>query len=78
MPKEPSALAKLTGSTGDAVTDGPPRVLLGTFACSLTTALCIIFNANTPLTGALVTTAGSGAALAAILFDTFIKPNIRG
>lgn len=78
MAKDDSTLAKLTGSTGDAVTDAPPRILLGTFACGLTTAACIIFNADTALTGALVTTAGSGAGLTAILFDAFIKPKIRG
>jgi trans-2-enoyl-CoA reductase len=80
MPEETTAstAAILTGSTGNAMVDGPPRVLLVSFSCGLTTAVCIAFSANAALTGALVTTAGSGAGLVAILFDAFIKPKIRG
>lgn len=73
-----STAAILTGSTGNAMVDGPPRVLLVSFSCGLVTAACLIFGANSALTGALVTTAGSGAGLVAILFDAFIRPKIRG
>lgn len=66
----------LTGSTGSAWADAPPRVLVGGFACGLVTALCIALNADAALTGALVTTAGSGASLAWIVFDAVIRDRL--
>jgi trans-2-enoyl-CoA reductase len=66
----------VTGSTGNAMVDAPPRVLLVTFAGGLATALCLAFGADAALTGALVTTSSAGAGIAAVLFDGLIKPRL--
>ena len=66
----------VTGSTGNAWQDAPPRVLAGTFLSSIVTAGCYIAGADGILTGMLVTSAGTGAALGWIVFDAAVKPRL--
>jgi hypothetical protein len=74
--KKNTATQVLTGSTGKAAIDMTPRAAWVTFAGSCATIACALGGVDTALTGIVVTTASTGAVLAAAAFDGFIRPRL--
>jgi len=76
MPDKPKATAVLTGSTDRPIQDMTPRAAFIAFAGGFSTVVCIAIGADAALTGAVVTTASTGAVLAAACFDATIKKRL--
>ena len=74
--KKNTATEVLTGSTGNAAIDMTPRAAFIAFAGGCATIACAAFGVDTALTGIVVTTASTGAVLAAAFFDGVVRPRL--
>jgi len=69
-------LARITGSTGDAIPDMGPRAAWVAFCSAVGSLICILVGADSVVTGLVSTITASGAVLTMGIFDHWVRPKL--